>query len=177
MVTPEQCIICGIGNPKYRCPRCLVRYCSVSCFRAHRKEDKVGRCCGNQNVTGDNRNLKHQRRDVKPVQNNGESKGEGVVMDEMWSLGEKHERILRESVMIRKSMNDPRFQRLLLEVDSAEDREMELNLRRNNEPGFAEFLDGILEELRMLQYDPQPHFVPPPINANAADSRLGKDVT
>ncbi len=51
-------------------------------------------------------------------------------MDEMWSLGEKHERILRESMMIRKSVNDPRFQRLLLEVDSAEDREMELNLRR-----------------------------------------------
>ncbi len=51
-------------------------------------------------------------------------------MDEMWSLGEEYERILRESVMIRKSMNDPRFQRVLLEINSAEDREVELNLRR-----------------------------------------------
>ncbi len=48
---------------------------------------------------------------------------------------------------------------------------------RSSEPGFAEFLDGMLEELGMLQYDPEPYFVPPPTYANAADSTLGKDVT
>ncbi len=56
-------------------------------------------------------------------------------MDEMWSLGEEHERILRESMVVQKAIKDSRLQRALLEVNNAEDREVELNMRRWVESG------------------------------------------
>jgi len=31
----EKCVTCGEETPKYRCPHCVARYCSIKCFKPH----------------------------------------------------------------------------------------------------------------------------------------------
>ncbi|XP_018025210.1 zinc finger HIT domain-containing protein 3 [Hyalella azteca] len=32
------CQICESCTPKYKCPSCLIRYCSVACYKSHKSE-------------------------------------------------------------------------------------------------------------------------------------------
>eukprot|EP00667_Euglena_gracilis_P003441 EG_transcript_3450 len=36
--TPALCQVCGQQEPKYRCPRCAVRTCSLACIKQHKKD-------------------------------------------------------------------------------------------------------------------------------------------
>ena len=33
-----ECTICNSSNPKYKCPKCEIPYCSIPCFRKHRPD-------------------------------------------------------------------------------------------------------------------------------------------
>ncbi|KAI9295899.1 hypothetical protein K502DRAFT_324092 [Neoconidiobolus thromboides FSU 785] len=33
----EKCIICKTNDKKYKCPNCLINYCSVICFKVHKE--------------------------------------------------------------------------------------------------------------------------------------------
>ncbi len=103
----------------------------------HEKNSKVGRCCGsNHNAARDDDwTLKRRKRDFKHAPNNGATSKQEEVTDEVWSMGEEHKYVLRQSMVIQKAMKDSRLQRTLVEVNSAEDREVELNLRRCVESG------------------------------------------
>lgn len=53
MITPEKnmrenCKVCETEEAKYKCPGCLIRYCSVKCNRQHKSETK---CSGQRNKT------------------------------------------------------------------------------------------------------------------------------
>ncbi|XP_065197362.1 zinc finger HIT domain-containing protein 3-like [Sycon ciliatum] len=34
---PITCAICSENASKYKCPRCLIRYCSLTCFKSHKE--------------------------------------------------------------------------------------------------------------------------------------------
>lgn len=35
-----KCEVCNAAESKYRCPKCRARYCSLVCFKAHKKEEQ-----------------------------------------------------------------------------------------------------------------------------------------
>ncbi|KAI9155896.1 Box C/D snoRNA accumulation [Blastocladiella emersonii ATCC 22665] len=45
---PTTCTVCAAASPKYKCPRCLRRTCSVACVRAHKSRDS---CSGERSKT------------------------------------------------------------------------------------------------------------------------------
>ncbi|EGF80757.1 hypothetical protein BATDEDRAFT_88079 [Batrachochytrium dendrobatidis JAM81] len=38
-MAPVQCQVCTKETSKYRCPVCLIRYCSLECFKAHKENE------------------------------------------------------------------------------------------------------------------------------------------
>eukprot|EP00729_Bicosta_minor_P001254 gene1254-28479_t len=41
LAVPPAVVKCGVCNeapPKYKCPTCLLRYCSVPCFKSHKQK-------------------------------------------------------------------------------------------------------------------------------------------
>lgn len=37
MAPSSNCVICGLAQAKYKCPRCKIDYCSVACFKKHKE--------------------------------------------------------------------------------------------------------------------------------------------
>ncbi|XP_056413664.1 zinc finger HIT domain-containing protein 3 isoform X4 [Hyla sarda] len=35
----DSCSVCSVKTAKYRCPRCMLRYCSLGCSKKHKDDD------------------------------------------------------------------------------------------------------------------------------------------
>jgi len=54
------CCTCGSVQPAYRCPNCLLKYCSVPCYKTHKIE-------GNQCVMADKKGGSQNKRDTDGI--------------------------------------------------------------------------------------------------------------
>ena len=44
----KKCLICE-AESQYRCPTCMIRYCSVGCFKTHKESNKCKERAKNDN--------------------------------------------------------------------------------------------------------------------------------
>lgn len=119
------CGVCGRGEPRYRCPRCLTRYCSCECYRNHKQEE--GRC--------------HEP-DVPAPAENAEEPGyryptPHTVPPEALSR-------LRDSEAVLQTLRNVHVRTLLRDLDRSRDPERMLNSLMR-EPIFLEFVNACLD--------------------------------
>ncbi|XP_078667629.1 zinc finger HIT domain-containing protein 3-like [Branchiostoma floridae x Branchiostoma belcheri] len=145
------CEVCSEQPPKYRCPRCDVRYCSLTCFKLH----KVNTC-------REREKLVQERRRIQQSEAAAAAEDAGAVAMEMWDdgmdEGDEEDRVpldrlqkLQDSEELRTLLCNPHLQRMIREVDSSDDPEVSMQ-RAMQEPIFVEFADQCLRVV-----EPQPN--------------------
>nr|XP_042900490.1 zinc finger HIT domain-containing protein 3 isoform X2 [Parasteatoda tepidariorum] len=54
-----KCEICNVNGAKYKCPKCIVKFCSVGCFKTHKeKKECVKQEADNQPEEKTDENIK-----------------------------------------------------------------------------------------------------------------------
>ena len=131
------CIVCGDEKPKYRCPSCANRYCSVACCKEHKKVS-----CLDQSKKDDGRQ--------KEVEDEGDKRDESEAESALIGLD-----TLKPSQMKKLSTN-PYVRRMICSkrlrhirsVDSATDRPEALKRLRKNNKSFHEFVGKMLDVIQ-----------------------------
>nr|XP_015223121.1 PREDICTED: zinc finger HIT domain-containing protein 3 [Lepisosteus oculatus] len=137
----EVCRVCSEVPPKYRCPACKIRYCSLGCYKKH----KDG--CVPVKVTGTDPGVSLSHCGL-----NGTPDGEGCwSVEDLLDEDDESDRVsfqklklLGESQDLRSLLRNPHLQQLLLTVDQAESKEGTMK-RVMQEPLFVEFADRCLK--------------------------------
>ncbi|XP_008305114.1 zinc finger HIT domain-containing protein 3 [Stegastes partitus] len=130
----QVCSVCSEQTPKYRCPACKIRYCSLGCYKKH-KDTCV------------------------PVEKppSPKTEAEGVVSSESWTVDDLlHEddiidkvslqrlQLLGQSKGLRDLLCNPHLRQLLRSIDSADSKEDAMKAAMQ-EPLFVEFSDQCLK--------------------------------
>ncbi|XP_035672373.1 zinc finger HIT domain-containing protein 3-like isoform X2 [Branchiostoma floridae] len=158
VVTMVPCEVCSEQPPKYRCPRCEVRYCSLTCFKQH----KVNTCGERGKLVQERRRKQQVRKQQCEAAAATVQEEENAVSMEMWDdgmdEGDEEDRVpldrlqkLRDSEELQDLLCNPHLQRMIREVDSSDDPEVTMQ-RAMQEPIFVEFADQCLRVV-----EPQPN--------------------
>ncbi|XP_060521914.1 zinc finger HIT domain-containing protein 3 [Cylas formicarius] len=125
----KTCSICG-GNGVYKCPICLIFYCSVKCCKKHR-EDKC----------------EVIQREEKPIEKSNEKpeKSKEEISAERLEL-------LKNSDEVKQLLTNKHLQDLLITIDQAENAE-EIMQKAMLEPIFVEFADACLKAVEPQTLD------------------------
>lgn len=125
------CCVCQSKEPKYKCPKCLLPYCSVNCCKEH----KLEKCVFQAPVTPI---IKHEERPIVPS---------NVPAQELVVLTEAQKERLRSSSKLRALLKNTRLQRhlSLINDERAERRQQKLKEIRENNPEFEEVVSLFLE--------------------------------
>lgn len=129
--TAVSCCVCQSKEPKYKCPKCLLPYCSVNCCKEH----KLEKCVFQAPVTPI---IKREERSIAPS---------NVPVQELVVLTEAQKERLRSSSKLRALLKNTRLQRHLSLINSerAERRQQKLKEIRENNPEFEEVVSLFLE--------------------------------
>ncbi|XP_012706560.2 zinc finger HIT domain-containing protein 3 isoform X1 [Fundulus heteroclitus] len=130
------CNVCSEQAPKYKCPCCKIRYCSLGCYKKHKET-----CLPVE----------------KPPSPSSESKDAAAAFAEPWSVDDLlHEddiidkvplhrlQSLGQSTALRDLLCNPHLRQLLRSVDGAESKEAAIKAAMQ-EPLFVEFADQCLK--------------------------------
>lgn len=130
----QLCSVCSERTPKYRCPACKIRYCSLGCYKKHKDT-----CLPVD----------------KPAPSNPETKT--AVSTESWSVDDLlHEdditdkvplqrlQMLGQSKELKDLLCNPHLRQLLCSIDGAERKEDAMKSAMQ-EPLFMEFSDQCLK--------------------------------
>ncbi|XP_067864280.1 zinc finger HIT domain-containing protein 3 isoform X5 [Heptranchias perlo] len=110
------CRVCEQQPPKYRCPRCGLRYCSVGCYKKHKDDCKPQESGSVTTIS-----------ELSPVL-------KGIMRQDGKA----------ESEELKSLLCNPHLRQLLLTVDKAEDKESIMKTAMQ-EPIFVEFADRCLQ--------------------------------
>ncbi|XP_055054142.2 zinc finger HIT domain-containing protein 3 [Misgurnus anguillicaudatus] len=133
----QLCGVCSEQVPKYRCPVCRIRYCSVNCFKKHKADDS----CQPDEEKAPASNL------PTPVSSAEEPWTVNDLLDEdsqsdRVSLEKLHK--LGDSEALKSLLVNPHLRQLMMSVDSAENKDMAMK-NAMQEPLFVEFADQCLK--------------------------------
>ncbi|XP_067864277.1 zinc finger HIT domain-containing protein 3 isoform X2 [Heptranchias perlo] len=136
------CRVCEQQPPKYRCPRCGLRYCSVGCYKKHKDDCKP-------QESGSVTTISELSPVLKGIMRQ-DGKGHCWSTDDILGEHEESDRIppkklrLLESEELKSLLCNPHLRQLLLTVDKAEDKESIMKTAMQ-EPIFVEFADRCLQ--------------------------------
>ncbi|KAG7483738.1 hypothetical protein MATL_G00041580 [Megalops atlanticus] len=129
------CSVCSEQIPKYRCPACKIRYCSVSCYKKHKDE-----CVPVKQTASPEPDL--------PVTRNSDG---SWTVDDLLDEDDQSDRVplhrlkqLGESEELKALLCNPHLRQLLLTVDQAESK-ADIMKATMQEPLFVEFADQCLK--------------------------------
>ncbi|KAE8623585.1 hypothetical protein XENTR_v10005667 [Xenopus tropicalis] len=128
----KPCCVCYSVTPKYRCPGCRARYCSVSCCKRH-KEECTLKSTPADTITQIDRGEKLLPREDDLIDEDNES--DRVPQHKLKLLG--------ESEKLKHLLLNPHLRELLIKLDQAEEREDTVK-KYMQEPLFVEFADRCL---------------------------------
>ncbi|KAL7838118.1 hypothetical protein AOLI_G00265220 [Acnodon oligacanthus] len=136
----QLCGVCSEQIPKYRCPTCRIRYCSLGCFKKHKSEDsceQVKECAAPVTTTLPDalQSSADQPWTVDDLLDEG-SESDRVPLEKLRQLG--------ESEALLTVLQNPHLRELLMTVDSAEDKAKAMK-KAMKEPLFVEFADQCLK--------------------------------
>ncbi|XP_069470812.1 zinc finger HIT domain-containing protein 3 [Ambystoma mexicanum] len=138
-----RCCVCADKAPKYRCPGCLLRYCSVPCCKKHKVE------CTPKSEPVPEASLSEILPHLKRFIPTGTSEIDWHVED---LLSEEEEsdkvpleklKLLGESEELKDLLINPHLARLLVTIDQTEEKETAMK-KFMQEPLLVEFADCCL---------------------------------
>ncbi|KAM9847122.1 zinc finger HIT domain-containing protein 3 [Aulostomus maculatus] len=128
------CNVCSEETPKYRCPACKIRYCSLGCYKRHKDTCLPVR----------------QTAPTVPESRDAfitELLSEGVLLNEE-DITDKvplqRLQLLGQSKDLRDLLCNPHLRRLLKSIDGADSKEEAMKAAMQ-EPLFVEFSDQCLK--------------------------------
>ncbi|NP_001187909.1 zinc finger HIT domain-containing protein 3 [Ictalurus punctatus] len=131
------CVVCSEKIPKYRCPVCRIRYCSLGCFKKHKSDDS---CQPVKDVTP-----------PAPCPASSQSAAEPWTVDYLLDENSQSDRVplqklqlLGESKDLKTLLQNPHLRNLMLTVDSAEDKSKAMK-DAMQEPLFVELANQCLQ--------------------------------
>ena len=134
------CGVCKVNEKKYKCPACLLPYCSIECFKTH----KVTCSTLSNSPEDEERNLGHRvsvepdtsARDTEPEQAFLFATPNTVPRDKL--------QLLAQSDRLKTLLTNKHLRDFLLFLDSTEEKAV-LMRKAMREPLFVEFVDVCLE--------------------------------
>lgn len=145
----KECNVCQKINSSYKCPKCLVPYCSLGCWGVHKQA-----CSGAVQTTSTHGTTLSQEEDAAEKaeivtvgtgsRNNGESRVEDD--DELLLRPEQKER-LRSSEKLKSLLKSKRLRDDISCIDSAADRQAALKAMLAKNAEFDVFVDTLLTTL------------------------------
>ncbi|KAK6164314.1 hypothetical protein DH2020_001178 [Rehmannia glutinosa] len=146
MMGPRKCEVCEKAQSKYKCPSCLIPYCSLACFKKHKeipcakaepfKEEKVckfGHACNSLIIVS---GAVSATNDVKPC----------YVDEQNEVLQESQLQSVASSNEIRDSIKDEKLRKLIYDIDCSADPDNELD-KAMEEESFRLFTEKILSAI------------------------------
>ncbi|XP_024030082.1 zinc finger HIT domain-containing protein 3 [Morus notabilis] len=130
---PKQCLVCNQAASKYKCPSCLLPYCSLTCFKKHKEIPCSMPVASEQNQKS---TANPESRVERPL--NVDEPGEVVKRSQ-------HEATASSSD-IRDALKDEDLQKLICAIDSSLDPESELDKAMEVEV-FRTFTNKILSTI------------------------------
>ncbi|CAH9073652.1 unnamed protein product [Cuscuta europaea] len=110
---PRKCGVCDEAQSKYKCPNCVIHYCSLACFKKHKEipcEKLISSSEGKLASTLPALNVD------EPV----------YVHDQSEELKQSQFESLASSSEIREALRSEEIQKLICSIDSSKDAESEL---------------------------------------------------
>ena len=148
------CQVCKVDVKKYKCPTCKIVYCSLKCYKQH-KED--GTCEALKLQLDEKRREdlgakseiesvnKKRKRDDSKARESGDEEGYTVPIED-------YNRLV-SSQTFKKYFLDVRFQKVVKEIDSANDRRIALDEYIKNDKHFSQIIDEMLLILKVATTD------------------------
>ena len=134
--TNKICIICNSNNSKYKCPICQSFYCSITCFKGHKKD------CKAKTNDNDNKDEQIETNNIIPL---------NLDEDEDIILSEKQLSVLKKNKSIMTKLKNKKLKNILKEIDSTKYKKRTLEKKMENDPDFKEFTTEILETLGFIK--------------------------
>ena len=138
-----QCIVCKEEKPKYKCPKCESRYCSIMCFKKH-KEALCEDICRRQQQSAENvddPSAKRARLGGEAREKEKDDMDEELEESDILSISKL--RLLRNSPPILACLRNPHLCRLLESIGKAADPTQAMKAAMTI-PIFTEFVDACL---------------------------------
>lgn len=128
----EKCEICNDTFSKYRCPVCVVLYCSMKCFKKHKESQKC----------------------IK-ANDSSEKQEDSVMGNAVTNLNLEHEeqislenlKQLSTSSDLKRILSNPHLRTMIKTLDAASDKK-HLIEQYMHEPIFVEFADECLSTVK-----------------------------
>ncbi|KXS10877.1 hypothetical protein M427DRAFT_115459 [Gonapodya prolifera JEL478] len=134
---PVVCGVCNLEPPKYKCPTCLINYCSLACFKNHKA---IG-CTKPEPV-------------VPPHSADEPKAGIALEDEDDAALTDEQLRALGTDPAIRALLSSPDLRQVLNDIDSSKDPEARLERARANVPEFVQFVETCLDTVGKMKRDP-----------------------
>ncbi|XP_028322000.1 zinc finger HIT domain-containing protein 3 [Gouania willdenowi] len=129
------CTVCSKQAPKYKCPACKIRYCSLGCYKNHKDA-----CLPVESKTSEpeeKTKLSSERWTVEDLLH------EDDIIDK---VPIQKLQLLGQSTELRDLLCNPHLRRLLQSIDTAESKD-DVMKAAMQEPLFVEFSDQCLKIL------------------------------
>ncbi|XP_053562812.1 zinc finger HIT domain-containing protein 3 isoform X2 [Bombina bombina] len=128
------CCVCSSESPKYKCPGCRAKYCSVSCCKKHKDECSVKtQNCTVGGILPTFREVKHQPEEAELIAEDDESD----------RISQQKLKLLGESKELKDLLLNPHLRQLLMNLDNSDEKESSVK-KCMQEPLFVEFADRCL---------------------------------
>lgn len=156
-----QCSVCQEAEPKYKCPKCRVTYCSISCYRKHKEENCVPSLSSNpieQPKTSKYATIGIVNGNPIPIRKRERSDFEDL--DDDWKMNGEMIQKMQKSDWLRGELADSGLQHLIQRVvfssnivgkNNHTEQEFLLENLKKEYPQFKRFLDKLLVITGVLQ--------------------------
>ncbi|KAK5859089.1 hypothetical protein PBY51_003180 [Eleginops maclovinus] len=124
------CSVCSEHTPKYRCPACKIRYCSLGCYKKHKDS-----CLPVVSEVSEATDSFHTERTEEDLLH-GEDIIDKVPLEKLQLLGQSKE--------IKDLLCNPHLRQLLRSIDSADGKGDAMKAAMQ-EPLFVEFSDQCMK--------------------------------
>ncbi|CAL5353548.1 hypothetical protein CsSME_00041590 [Camellia sinensis var. sinensis] len=131
---PRKCQVCDEAQSKYKCPTCLIPYCSVVCFKKHKEVPCVKPESSSEAKLSPILHVERSYHVDEP----------SVVLQQLQLES------IASSSEIRDALKDKELQKLIYSIDCSADAENELNKAMEVE-AFRMFSDKILSTISPQQ--------------------------
>ena len=129
MKLKTKCEVCNDSFSKYRCPVCVMLYCSVQCYQNHKKDQN----CIQKNL----KSLEPSKVSVKTDLN----------FDDDEQISVEKLNLLQTSLSLKHIITNPHLRKMLNTLDNAENKKS-LMEEYMHEPIFVEFANECLSIVR-----------------------------
>jgi len=151
------CQVCKINEKKYKCPTCKILYCSKECYQAHKKDGTCERLKekvdeekkkqkelelasdGSKNISTSSSLRKRKHGNMDGGDNNNKDEDEDGYILPM----EDYNRLIHTEKFKRYFL-DKRFQKVVKEINSADNRREMLQENIKNDKYFSDIVDELL---------------------------------